>query len=140
MTHILTHKPPLHSKCSSDDLAKKAEENHSVNSPTLVQRNDFEESSHRSEGKKHKTIKSQGGILALVVNKDLKVSQIVDLDGCAIVSKFVGQRMVHKTVMEWMDKEWGSSLGYLPICHLLSRGWMGIIFKSKYDVENILAG
>lgn len=80
---------------------------------------DLKGSSHHSEGKKRTTIKSRGGKATLVVNEDLKISQIADLD--EFVGKFVGQRMAHKTITEWMGKNGGETLSYLAICHLLSR-------------------
>lgn len=72
---------------------------------------DLKGSSHHSEGKKRTTIKSRGGKATLVVNEDLKISQIADLD------EFVGQRMAHKTITEWMGKNGGGDIGllsYLP--------------------------
>jgi hypothetical protein len=93
-----------------------------VNFLALVQRNNFKGVSHCSEGKKCKTIKSRGGRVALVVGEDMKIAQIDDLDDHAIVGKFMGRRIAHMTNIKWMDKEWGVIWGYLPICHLLSRG------------------
>jgi hypothetical protein len=39
-----------------------------------------------------------------------------------------------------MAEEWTLLLGYNPICHLLSRGCIGVIFRWKADIEVILAG
>jgi hypothetical protein len=74
--------------------------------------------------------------VVIVVGKDLKVAQIINFEGRAIINKYLG-RMVDKTVME---KEWTPLLGYNPIWYLLTRGWIGVIFKSNTDADIILVG
>jgi hypothetical protein len=68
--------------------------------------------------KRMKTINSHGNDVVSVVGEDLKVSQISDLEGKAIV--FCGMSL--KTVNIWMEVEWGTVLGYLPISFSLV--WM----------------
>jgi hypothetical protein len=85
-------------------------------------------------------VKSHGGDVVLVVRDEIKVAQILNLEGGAIVGKFCGRRMSLKTVNVWMEVEWRAILGYIPICHLLSHGWMGVIFQTKTNVELIRAG
>jgi hypothetical protein len=37
-----------------------------------------------------------------------------------------------------MERHWGIGLGYTPKAHLLARGWLIFIFRSKEDVVLVL--
>lgn len=65
-------------------------------------------------------MKSRGGGVALVVGGDLKVTQIVDLEGRALVGKIYGRSMFVVSFNSWMGLLWESVLDYTPIFPLLS--------------------
>jgi hypothetical protein len=47
--------------------------------------------------------------------------------------------MYFLTVLAWMETEWLHLLCYLPICHMLLMGWMGVVFQNKADAEAIFS-
>jgi hypothetical protein len=55
-----------------------------------------------------------------VVGKDLQVIQISDMEGKEIVGKFNGCRILAITLKWWMEGQWASFFGYVPIFQLLS--------------------
>jgi len=94
----------------------------------------------KPERKKRKVVKSGGEGVALVVGEDFQVSWIVDLEGKAIVGKFCGQCLTMSLISVWMESAWGLIIGYVPTFHLLSWGWICIVFHSKEDVDKIISG
>jgi hypothetical protein len=72
--------------------------------------------------------------------EDLWVNQIAALEGRALVGKFRGRRMVVGTLNSWIAANWVSLIGYAPIFHLLSRGWIMFIFRTKEDDGAIFVG
>jgi hypothetical protein len=73
------------------------------------------------------------------VGEDLRVNQIAELEGRALVGKLCGRRMFIGCLNSWMESNWVSTFIYTFIFHLLSRAWIGFIFYSKEDARKILA-
>ena len=68
-----------------------------------------------------------------MVGKYLMVNQIYEMEGHALVGKFYGIRMLADSLSSWIKSLWGSLPRYVLVFHLLSRGWIGLIFCSKEE-------
>ena len=65
--------------------------------------------------------------------KDIMVNKIYEMEGHALVGKCYGIRMLADSLSSWIKSLWGSLPGYVLVFHLLSRGWIGLIFCSKEE-------
>jgi hypothetical protein len=64
-----------------------------------------------------------------VEGKYIMVNKIYEMEGHALVGKFYGIRMLPDSLSSWVESLWGSLRGYVLFFHLLSRGWIGLIFQ-----------
>jgi hypothetical protein len=94
----------------------------------------------KSDIKKCKIVKSRGGGMSLIVGEDMRVAQIAEMDGFALVCKFCRMRVFISAMGSWLEEIWNSVLGYIPTFHMLLRGWIGILFRENADVTKILVG
>lgn len=73
-----------------------------------------------------------------MVGKDVDLDKVLDLSESALVGKFSGGRVSMNNLIKWMDQIWCVKLDYVPVCHLLEKGWCGFIFQSKEVTLDIL--
>ena len=71
----------------------------------------------------------------LVVGEDIAINQILDLSRHTLVRKFTGRRVRMDCLLRWIEENWGLELGYIPIVHLLARGWLGFVFRKEEAVS-----
>ena len=67
----------------------------------------------------------------MIVGKDVVVSYILDLEGKPLARYFKGWRIWMPSLLSWMEEVWGLGIGYVPVTHLLTKGWVGFVFKSR---------
>lgn len=89
--------------------------------------------------KKRQVIKSWGNYVSLVVvGEDVRVEQVGALSRKTLVGKFLGRKMNVYILSALVQSHWMSLLGYGPICHMLDKGWIGFIIRTKGDALRIL--
>jgi hypothetical protein len=48
-----------------------------------------------------------------------------------LVGNFCGRRFSIRYISRWMDNFWRVHIGYVPVIHGLSCGWLGFVFNNK---------
>ena len=73
-----------------------------------------------------------------MVGEDIVLNQVLDLSGHTLVGKILGRRVGMDCLLSLMERHWGTALGYTPKVHLLAKGWLRFIFRSKEEVVFVL--
>jgi hypothetical protein len=74
------------------------------------------------------------------MDQDVVMEQVRTKRATALVGKFHGRLFPKKSMSMCIKKVWRQQSGYVPIFHLLPRGWITFIFKSAKDKETIFKG
>jgi hypothetical protein len=76
----------------------------------------------------------------MVVGKDLKVDQILEFAGKALIGKSMGKQISKESLNAWMQNVCVPLIGYGPSFHILTRGWIRFSFPYRGDSTSILCG
>ena len=75
-----------------------------------------------------------------MAGKDVGLDKVLDLTKSFLVKKFSRRRVSLNTLINSMDQTFCVRINFVPMCHLLAKGWCGFDFRWKEDALDILKG
>lgn len=85
-----------------------------------------------------KCVRAQGDKVAMVVGKDVAISDIQNFASKTLVDRFCSKEVGEATLSRWMELHWYPVLSYRHVFHILVRGWLCFVFQIEEDCEKIL--
>jgi len=73
--------------------------------------------------------------LNLVIGEEEKLHEVLNMVELSLVSHFQGHFLGVKVVKEWLLVDMDPLLGHYPYLLVLSRGWLGLMFRSIKDTK-----
>jgi hypothetical protein len=74
----------------------------------------------------------------MVFGLNVKVEDVSNYLDKVLVGRFYGKLMQPVTLKPWLKDTWFPCLGYEPIFHILTRGWLCFFLKSSEDANIFL--
>jgi hypothetical protein len=83
-------------------------------------------------------VKKKADAINLELGENVKLHEIMDLEGSSIMGRFSSKRMNKETLKSWTKENFAQLLGYSQCNMVLVKGWLVWIINSREDAKKII--